>query len=124
MTATSIERAVEDMPSRPTKPVNLTATTETMSWDLACKVVSVSGPSEAIALEVRCMSYVENGHSNDNLSETVYVVISGFGILRCADSEVPCTTGDVLFVPKGCPHQFERLDGDIKIWRISLIETV
>jgi hypothetical protein len=29
--------------------------------------------------------------------------------------------GDVLFVPRGFEHQFERLDGEISVWRISLM---
>jgi mannose-6-phosphate isomerase-like protein (cupin superfamily) len=39
--------------------------------------------------------------------------------LRCEDAEIECTAGDVVFVPKGCPHRFDRLDGAIRIWRIS-----
>jgi hypothetical protein len=34
-----------------------------------------------------------------------------------------CTAGDVLFVPRGHEHRFERLDGEIRIWRISLKAT-
>ncbi|MGI4959519.1 MAG: hypothetical protein ACRYGI_18215 [Janthinobacterium lividum] len=32
-----------------------------------------------------------------------------------------CTKDDVLFVPRGHPHYFERLDGNIRLWRISLV---
>lgn len=90
-----------------------------MSWEEACKVIRVTGPSEAIALDVHGVTHAENGRLNEGSRETVYVVISGFGLLRSDDGEMECTAGDVLFVPRGCPHRFERLDGDIKIWSIS-----
>jgi len=113
------ERQVADRAPRPSRPVNLTASSESMSWEQACKAVGISGQSDAIALDVHGVSHAENGRLNDGSRETVYVVISGFGVLCCEDMDLPCTGGDVLFVPRGCPHRFERLDGDIKIWRIS-----
>jgi mannose-6-phosphate isomerase-like protein (cupin superfamily) len=67
------------------------------------------------------MTHAENGQQNDGSREIVYVVIAGFGLLQYDDVGVECTGGDVLFVPRGCPHRFERLDGEIKIWRISAI---
>lgn len=119
MVTPNIEHATGDISSRPKYPVNLTAATETMSWELARKVIGLTGPSEKMALEVRCMSHAESDHVNNGQDETVYVVISGYGVLRSDDSEMQCTAGDVLFVPRGCSHHFERLDGDIRIWRIS-----
>jgi mannose-6-phosphate isomerase-like protein (cupin superfamily) len=46
--------------------------------------------------------------------------VSGYGLLRCGDMSLECTEGDVPFVPAGRPHWFERLDGEIRMWRISL----
>ena len=43
-------------------------------------------------------------------------IISGYGVLRCRDTAMECTAGDVLFVPRGHEHWFERLDGEIRIW--------
>jgi mannose-6-phosphate isomerase-like protein (cupin superfamily) len=120
MNASDGERP-NDGATRPLKPVNLTAAAEPMPWAEACKLVGVSGLSNAAALEVRGLTQTENGHQNDGSRENVYIVIAGFGLLRCEDVDMQCTVGDVLFVPKGCPHRFERLDGEIKIWRISPI---
>jgi mannose-6-phosphate isomerase-like protein (cupin superfamily) len=106
-------------PSPPTKPLNLTAATEPMSWSDAAEFIGVSGSSLGVALEFRSQTREEDGRVNDGSQETVYVVIAGFGVLRCGGVDMECTGGDVLFVPKGCPHSFQRLDGDMKLWRIS-----
>ncbi|HEX3881387.1 MAG TPA: hypothetical protein VHW66_01890 [Stellaceae bacterium] len=119
MDSSSGKRPVDQMATGPSRPVNLTAAAEPMSWAEACKVVGVSAPGEAVGLEVRGLTHAENGRQNDGLREAVYVVVSGFGVLRCGDVDLECTVGDVLFVPKGCRHRFERLDGEIKIWSIS-----
>jgi mannose-6-phosphate isomerase-like protein (cupin superfamily) len=107
------------MSDRPSKPVNLTAAAEPMPWPEACEAIGASGFSEAAALEVRGLTHAEDGQPNDGSRETVYVVVGGFGALSYDDGDMECTAGDVLFVPRGCPHRFERLDGEIKIWRIS-----
>lgn len=107
------------MAPRPSNPVNLTAAAEQMPWTDARKSVGVSGPSEAFALDVCALAPADITQQNDGSRETVYVVTAGFGVLRYKIGEMECTAGDVLFVPKGCPHRFERLDGEIEIWRIS-----
>jgi mannose-6-phosphate isomerase-like protein (cupin superfamily) len=119
MSSSTEDQQTASMAHRPTRPVNLTADSEPMSWEEACKIINVTGPSEAISLDVHGVSHVAIGCLNDGLCETVYVVISGFGVLRSGDVALECTAGDVLFVPRGCPHCFERLDGDIRIWSIS-----
>jgi hypothetical protein len=103
--------------SRPLKPLNLTAAAEPMLWAEACRMISISGPTAA--LEVRGLTHAENARQNDGSHEIVYIIVGGFGALQHGDTAIECTSGDVLFVPKGCPHRFERLDGEIKIWRIS-----
>lgn len=105
--------------ARPSTPVNLTAASEPMGWEQACSSVFVAGPGETLSLDVRGMTYAENERINDGSHDSVYVVVSGFGLLCSGDTELPCTAGDVLFVPRGCAHRFERLDGDIRIWRIA-----
>jgi mannose-6-phosphate isomerase-like protein (cupin superfamily) len=119
MGSSNSERQSGTIAARPSKPVNLTAASEPIPWEQACGVIGVSGPSEAVALDVHGVTHAENGRFNDGSRETVYVVIAGFGVLRSDDVDMECTAGDVLFVPRGCPHRFERLDGDIKIWSIS-----
>ena len=119
MDASGNARQFADGKPRPSKPVNLTAASESMSWEQACKCIGVSGPSDAPALEIHGLTQAENGRVNDGAHETVYVVVSGFGVLCCADMDIECTAGDVLYVPRGCLHRFERLDGDIRIWSIS-----
>jgi len=119
MDASDNGRQVADKLPRPSMPINLTAAAEPMSWEQACKVIGVTGPSQAIALDVQGVTNAENGRLNDGSRETVYVVISGFGVLCSEGMDLQCTAGDVLFVPRGCPHRFERLDGDIRIWSIS-----
>jgi mannose-6-phosphate isomerase-like protein (cupin superfamily) len=111
------DRPAQGMLKRPTRAVNLTAATGRLSWEQACKMIGVIGPAETIALEV--LGIAESGGLNDGSRETVYFVVSGFGLLCSEHIETECTVGDVLFVPKGCPHHFQSLDGDIKIWRVS-----
>lgn len=110
----SIERA-----SRSLKPVNLTAAAEPVSWAEASRINGLPGPGDGATLEVHALSPAESARRYDGLHDTVYVVAAGFGVLRHGDVAMECTAGDVLFVPKGCPHRFERLDGEIRIWRIS-----
>jgi mannose-6-phosphate isomerase-like protein (cupin superfamily) len=121
MDHTSSGRQIADMARRPKKPVNLTAASEPMSREQACKAIAVSGPSETVALDVDGVSHTEIGCVNNGSRESVYVVVSGFGIL-CSDGlDMECTAGDVLFVPQGCPHRFERLGSNIRIWSISRV---
>jgi mannose-6-phosphate isomerase-like protein (cupin superfamily) len=105
--------------ARPTKPVNLTAAAEPLSWDQAIRAIGIGGPSEGVALDVQAVSQAENGCRHDGRREVVYVVVAGFGVLRWEDSELEFTAGDVLFVPKGCLHHFDQLDRTVRIWRIS-----
>ena len=109
----------EGMVKRPTRAVNLTAASGRMSWEQACKIFGVTGSAETTALEVLGLDNAGNGDQNDGSRDTVYFVISGFGLLCTENAEMECTVGDVLFVPKGCPHHFQSLDRDIKIWRVS-----
>jgi hypothetical protein len=62
---------------------------------------------------------VGDGYKSDGIADTVYVIESGYGVLRWGETALECTAGDVLFVPGGQAHRFERLDGTIRVWRIS-----
>jgi mannose-6-phosphate isomerase-like protein (cupin superfamily) len=107
--------------ARPLKPVNLTASAEALPWAEACKTICVSGSSEKTTLDVCGLTFEDSGQHNDGMRETVYVVTAGFGALRWDEEDIECTAGDLLFVPRGCPHHFERSDARIQIWRISMI---
>ena len=60
-----------------------------------------------------------DGYASDGLADTVYVIASGYGVLRWGDVVLECTAGDVLFVPAGRAHRFEQVDGAMRVWRIS-----
>jgi mannose-6-phosphate isomerase-like protein (cupin superfamily) len=92
-----------------------------MSWRDICETVRVCHRSQSAGLTIQPINGGDNGRPNDSASDTIYFVISGYGILRCEDKEMECTAGDVLFIPRGYPHRFARLDGEIRIWRIELI---
>ena len=102
-------------------PINLTAAAERLPWSEVGQVLCVRGASEGSALEICGLDRVGDGHANDGLADTVYVIVSGFGVLHWGDTALECTAGDVLFVPGGQVHRFERLDGEIRIWRISAV---
>lgn len=51
-------------------------------------------------------------HDRDEL----YVVIAGSGRFRCAGTRVGFAPGDLLFVPAGMEHRFERFSDDFAAW--------
>lgn len=51
-------------------------------------------------------------HERDEL----YVVVSGSGDFRCAGATVSFAPGDLLFVPAGMEHRFERFGDDLVVW--------
>ena len=102
-------------------PINLTAAAERLSWSEVGQVLCVRGASEGSALEICGLDRVADGHGNGGLTDTVYIIASGYGVLRWGETALEYTAGDVLFVPGGQVHRFERLDGEIRIWRISAV---
>ena len=102
-------------------PINLTAAAERLPWSEMGQARCVHSAFKGSALEICGLERVADGHANDGLADTVYVVASGYGVLRCGETALECTAGDVLFVPGGQVHRFERLDGEIRIWRISAV---
>jgi mannose-6-phosphate isomerase-like protein (cupin superfamily) len=101
-------------------PVNLTEAAAGMSWTEACETLRVCHRSQAACVSIQPLGDGEDGRPNDGAFDMIYVVVSGFGVLRCEQKEMECTAGDVLFIPRGHPHRFERMDGEIRIWRIEL----
>ncbi len=53
-------------------------------------------------------------HEHDEL----YLVISGAAILLMNDERIPCSTGDVLYVPAFTDHRFEAHSQDFRTWVI------
>ena len=102
-------------------PINLTAATEQLPWSEVGQGLFIQGQTEGCALEVHGLDRVGEGHASDGLVDTVYVIVSGYGVLRWGEMALECTAGDVLFVPGGPAHRFERLNGEIRIWRISAV---
>ena len=101
--------------------INLTAAAERLPWSEVGQALCVHGASKRSPLEICGLDRVADGRANDGLTDTVYVIASGYGVLHWGDTALECTAGDVLFVPSGQVHHFERLDGEIRIWRISAV---
>jgi mannose-6-phosphate isomerase-like protein (cupin superfamily) len=91
-----------------------------MPWSEVGRALRISAHRAGAVLEILGLNQDGQGHPNDGRSDTVYVIVSGYGLLRHGEQALECTGGDVLFLPRGHPHHFERLDGEIRIWRISL----
>lgn len=48
--------------------------------------------------------------------DEIYVVASGAGEFRCGDRVQPFGPGDLIFVPAGQVHRFERFGDDLAVW--------
>jgi mannose-6-phosphate isomerase-like protein (cupin superfamily) len=59
------------------------------------------------------------------LTDTIYIVIAGFGCLGSGDKKsVEATAGDVLFVPAGRERRFTKLSRKFEVWRIRYNQSV
>jgi mannose-6-phosphate isomerase-like protein (cupin superfamily) len=101
-------------------PINLTEIASGMSWRDACETLRIFYRSEASSLSILPLDSVESGAADDGSADAIYIIVSGYGSLRLDGKEMECTAGDLLFIPRGHPHRFERTDGEIRIWKISL----
>ena len=102
------------------EPINLTEAADRMPWAEVDHALRICAQSAGASLEIRGLSSVDGGLSEEGLTDLLYVIASGYGVLRSGDAAMEFTGGDLLFVPRGCAHQIERLDGEIRLWRISL----
>jgi mannose-6-phosphate isomerase-like protein (cupin superfamily) len=100
-------------------PINLTAVSEGISWSDVVRGIDRSVHRCGSTLDIRGLDDSCELPSGEGLYDTIYIVVSGYGVLRYGENSIDWTVGDVLFVPKGYAHRFERLDGEIRIWRIS-----
>src|SRR5215213_7130485 len=99
------------MTPRPRGPINLTAAAERVPWPEARQAVRALVRADGLAIEIRALDGTEEGPRSPYLGGDVYVVIAGYGALRCGEEVVECTAGDVVLAPPAVAHQFERLDG-------------
>jgi mannose-6-phosphate isomerase-like protein (cupin superfamily) len=102
-------------------PLNPAEAAGRMPWSEVNKALGIRARIDGATLEIQGLEHDEGGHPNTGQADTVYVIVSGYGTLRYGDMSLECTEGDVLFTPRGCSHHFERMDGEMRIWRISLI---
>ncbi|MCK1288612.1 cupin domain-containing protein [Bradyrhizobium sp. 44] len=103
-------------------PVNLTEIASGMSWRQACETLRICHRPGTASIRIRPLDGPESGAPDDGSSDTIYVVVSGYGMLRLDSKKMECTAGDLLFIPRGHPHHFDRTDGEIRIWKISLAQ--
>jgi mannose-6-phosphate isomerase-like protein (cupin superfamily) len=108
------------MSAAPPTPINLTEAADRMPWSEVERGLRICARTEGMVLQIQALGHAEHGHRNDGRAETIYIIVSGYGLLRCDVAAFECTAGDVLFMPSGAPHHFERLDGEIRFWRITL----
>ena len=108
------------MPPAPGKPINLTAIAERLpraDGRVAARLLTGAD----LAFELLAVDEARARQETLGRCDEVYIVISGYGTLRCGDAEVvEFTAGDVLFVPAGAAGRFRRLSRGFKTWRISL----
>ncbi len=50
--------------------------------------------------------------------DEIYIVISGYGTLNCNNKRTECRQGDILFVPAGMEHWFEKFSKDFCTWAV------
>jgi mannose-6-phosphate isomerase-like protein (cupin superfamily) len=112
------------MSAAPPVPINLTEAADRMPWSEVEQALRICAPLEGAVLQIQALGHADHGHRNDGHADIVYIVVSGYGVLRCGEAAFECTVGDVLFMPSGSPHHFERLDGEIRLWRIALARQV
>jgi mannose-6-phosphate isomerase-like protein (cupin superfamily) len=105
------------LPNDPNQSVNLTASAELAGLTKEHGITQVLTRSH-LAVSI---------HSTDGLktiaevagADIVYVIISGYGVLRCRDgARIEFTAGDVMMVPAGAWHQFEETSPKFRTWRI------
>jgi mannose-6-phosphate isomerase-like protein (cupin superfamily) len=110
-----------EAPSPQPAPINLTEVAGRMPWAAVHDALQVGGPAAGAAIQIRGLAPGDEGQVNDGGFDVVYVLASGYGRLCARDRCIDCTAGDIMFVPRGWPHHFERLDGEMCIWRITAV---
>ena len=107
-------------PGQVSAPVNLTAAADRLPWAEAERRLRLRALSGEASLEISALGLDGETGPDPGLSDIVYVVIAGYGLLHCAETTLEFTIGDVLFLPRGRPHRIERQDAEVRLWRIAL----
>ena len=105
------------LPTDPGRPLNLTANAE-LAWltkEHGSTQVLTRSHLAVTILGTDGLEVIVEGAEAD----IVYVIISGYGVLRCRDgARIEFTAGDVMMVPAGAWHQFEEVSPKFRTWRI------
>ncbi len=105
------------LPTNPGQPRNLTADAELAGLTKGHGITRVlTRPHLAISIHpIDGLEAIAEGAEAD----IVYVIISGYGVLRCRDgAQIEFTAGDVMMVPGGAWHRFEEVSPKLRTWRI------
>jgi hypothetical protein len=99
---------------------NLTALAERLRSERLAPVLPVLDHDVLAATILRPVpgEAFEEGQAPSN---TIYVVIAGFGTLGSCDADdMEVTAGDVLFVSAGADRRFTKLSRKFHVWRLIL----
>lgn len=104
----------------PLLPINLTTCTESL------RATQTAGLAQPVLAQpgLRCDQIDAAGLQSEASAwaaqEEVYVIVAGYGGVRCADDTVmEVTAGDVLYLAKGTARRFEDLSGKFLTLRVS-----
>ncbi|MXQ12402.1 cupin domain-containing protein [Microvirga makkahensis] len=107
------------LPTDPGQPRNLTADAELAGLTKGHGITQVLTRSH-LAVTIRGTDGLE-AIAEGTEADIVYVIISGYGVLRCRDgARIEFTAGDVMMVPAGAWHQFEEVSPKFRTWRIMV----
>jgi mannose-6-phosphate isomerase-like protein (cupin superfamily) len=105
------------LPTDPGRPANLTAAAELAGLTNGHGITQVLNRSN-VAVTIYGIDGLET-IAEDAEADILYVIISGYGVLRCRDgARVEFTAGDVMMVPAGAWHRFEETSPKFSTWRI------
>ncbi len=105
------------LPTDPDQPANLTAAVELAGLTNGHGITQVINRS-GVAVTIYGIDGLET-EAEGAESDIIYVIISGYGVLRCRDgARVEFTAGDVMMVPAGAWHRFEEVSPKFRTWRI------
>ena len=105
------------------RPVNLTVLADRMSpigdgrLSKATRILTLAD----LVFEIHAGDGAGQMALDPGLQDEIYVVIAGFGAVRCADGDlIEFTAGDLLFVPADSEARLEGLSPKFRAWRISV----
>lgn len=101
-------------------PINLTARTEGLRNLRTAGLAQLVLAQPGLHCDQVDAAGLQEDTSTSAAQEEVYVIVAGYGGMRCADGTlVEVTAGDVLYVALGTVRRFENLNGKFLTLRIS-----